>query len=235
MHCPEFFNLMKACHKHAITLFTQRGNTYIQEQTDSNSQPHLYANSVKKSLAMLSQTWVKICFLTAVFSEYDVPQGFTWRCGFAFLFMIDAAAHSSEPCVSNEGTRLTTKSPTLAKIFFIFKICLWLLVWQFSWIKEKATLKFAHHFPGVENNDDFGFTPWPLPCNGFLSLVHTTLHRSDFHNFFRHQSQWVQARWTESGCCSKRCCAVPGFSIGSVQRNVLLFRGDRVTCTNRER
>lgn len=66
-------------------------------------------------------------------------------------------------------------------------------------------------------------------------LVHTTLHLSDFHNFFRHQSQWVQARWTETGCCGKRCCAVPDCSIGSAQRTVQLYRGDHVTCTNWER
>lgn len=107
--------------RHAINIqlfFLLRGNAYTQEQTDTNSQPHLYANCVKESLATLSQTWVKICFLTAVFSQNDVPQGFTWRCGLGFLLAADAAAPSSEPWASNKS--LAIKSPTLATTFSFY-------------------------------------------------------------------------------------------------------------------
>lgn len=32
----------------------KRGKAYVQEQTDTSSQPHLYANSAQKSPAMLT-------------------------------------------------------------------------------------------------------------------------------------------------------------------------------------
>lgn len=105
--CPVFINITKTCYKHIILLLfllllLLSANTYIQEQTDTNSPPHLYANCMEKSLATLSQTWVKICFPTAVFSEKDLPQGLTWRCCLGFLLVTDATAPSSSEPPSDE-------------------------------------------------------------------------------------------------------------------------------------
>lgn len=72
----------------------KRGKAYVQEQTDTSSQTHLYANSAPKSPAMLTVRlgWRDVFWI----SGYDGPQGFTWSCAFGFMFMvIDAITHSS--------------------------------------------------------------------------------------------------------------------------------------------
>lgn len=48
-----FIMHMLTCHQHTVTVCTQRGSAHTEEQTDTNSQTHLYANTVE-SLAMLT-------------------------------------------------------------------------------------------------------------------------------------------------------------------------------------
>lgn len=103
----KYLNAMKTCHQHALRQYTQRGHAYIEVQTDTNSLLHLNANAVWKATVML--TCMRIYFLTVVFSACGGLRGFTWRRVFVFTFMmIDAAAHSSQPCVFHTATKIVS-------------------------------------------------------------------------------------------------------------------------------
>lgn len=79
------FTLRRLFNTLADTLSTCSYSIYIyynciQEQTDTNSQTYLYANVLLFQCCSLSQTWVGICFLIAVYFVFgrEMPKGLAW-------------------------------------------------------------------------------------------------------------------------------------------------------------